>query len=372
MDIRKVVGFLVGGFFAIQAHADVWQGELGGAPVVMEWSVDNEGEADGRYFYRQFHSDIALTGTRDVQGTLSLSESLGRGERRVDLVLRPSGTGWVGQWREPKTQRMLSVTLAPLTMSGEQGADAEDRIGDYNRARLADLRLKRVGEQVFHGYRLAWWEESVSRVRWFRLESGYSADAMARLNRMLEKWQWRAVVDAFECVAGAQGSGLGEYQQVVIPRLLTPRVVSMSVETSVFCGGAHPDFGDAPLNVDVLSGRQLRLEDVLWLGRGTPQEVRDDNGQLKDANYENNVLQPWLASTFGKLYPEEMDNEEGGVCDYRDPGVWSSSSWYLTSKGVQIGAFFARAEKACDNPAWSLLPWGLVRKHPGLLTSFLP
>ena len=373
MDVRKVVGLFVGSFFAMQAHADVWQGKLGGAPVVMEWNVDDEGEVDGRYFYRQFHSDIALTGKRDAQGTLRLSESPGHDEARADLALRPFGVGWVGEWRGEKTKRALPVTLTLLAKPSDSGAEFEEgELSDYNRARLADLRLKPAGKQMFQGYRLAWWIEPVSRIRWFRLESGYPATTMVRLNRVLEKRQWREVVNSFECEAGARGSGLGEYQQAVIPRLLTSRVMSMSIETSAFCGGAHPDFGDEPLNVDVLSGRPLRLEDVLWLGRGKPQVARDDNGQLKDAEYENKVLQPWLARTFGKLYPRKMDNEGGGKCDYRDPEVWNPFRWYLTSEGVHVGAFFARAQKACDNPAWSLLPWVLVRKHPGFLTSFLP
>ncbi|WP_440028900.1 hypothetical protein [Chromobacterium amazonense] len=375
MWVWKAVGLLVGGMLALQARADVWQGEVGGAPVVMEWSVNDDGTVDGRYFYRKYHSDIALTGTRDKQGVLRLGENLGYDESRVDLVLRSEGNGWVGEWRGPKAKRALPVKLSLLAKSELPGAALGagiDELETYNRARLAGLRLKPAGYQAFQGYRLAWWVEPVSKIRWFRLESGYPADVMARLNRILEKRQWREVVDSFECEAGARGTDLGNYEQKVIPRLLTRGVLSMSIETEVFCGGAHPDFGDAPLNLEVASGRVLQLEDVLWLGRGKPQGARDDNGQLRDDQYERKVLQPWLASTFGRLYPREMNNEDGGDCNYRDPEVWSPSNWYLTPKGVQIGAFFPRAEKACDDPGWSLLPWALVRKHPGTLTSRLP
>ncbi|UTH76174.1 hypothetical protein [Chromobacterium sp. IIBBL 290-4] len=370
MNARKAADCLFGWVLAAQVHADVWQGEVGGAPVVMEWSVDEQGEAEGRYFYRQRHSDIALTGKRDAQGVLRLGENLSADEARVDLVLRPAGAGWAGEWRGPQAKRALPVRLKLLALAGEGGADAGGEMDDYNRARLADLRLKPAGKQHFQGYRLAWWVEPVSKIRWFRLESGYPADAMARLNRILEKRQWREIVDAFECVAGARGSGLGAYEQTVIPHWFTPRVMSLSVETGAFCGGAHPDFGDAPLNLAVASGRLLHLEDVLWLGRGKP--ARDENGQLLDSRYEQKVLQPWLADVFGRLYPREMDNEEGGDCDYRNPEVWSPDTWYLTPQGIQIGAFFPRVEKACDNPAWSLLPWALARKHPGVLTPRLP
>ncbi|WP_244886626.1 hypothetical protein [Chromobacterium amazonense] len=371
----KAVGLLVGGILAMQARADVWQGEVGGAPVVMEWNVDGKGEVEGRYFYRKYHSDIVLTGTQDAQGVIRLGENLRYDESRVDLVLRSEGGGWVGEWRGPKAKRARPVKLSLLAKSELPGAAlgaGTDELDIYNRTRLAGLRLKPAGSQAFQGHRLAWWVEPVSKIRWFRLESGYPVDVMARLNRILEKRQWREVVDSFECEAGTRGTDLGNYEQKVIPRLLTPGVLSMSIETEAFCGGAHPDFGDAPLNLEVASGRVLQLEDVLWLGRGKPQGTRDDNGQLRDDQYERKVLQPWLASTFGRLYPREMNNEDGGDCNYRDPEVWNPSNWYLTPKGVQVGAFFPRAEKACDNPGWSLLPWALVRKHPGSLTSRLP
>ncbi|MBM2885610.1 hypothetical protein JFK97_14535 [Chromobacterium phragmitis] len=375
MWVWKAVGLLVGGMLAMQARADVWQGEVGGAPVVMEWSVNDDGTVDGRYFYRKYHSDIALTGTRDKQGVLRLGENLGYDESRVDLVLRSEGNGWVGEWRGPKAKRALPVKLSLLAKSKRSGYGAEegaDGLSAYNRARVAGLRLKPAGTKVFQGYRLAWWVEPESRIRWFRVASGYPEATMIRLNKVLENWQWRAVAASFDCDANDRGRGMAEYTQEVIPRLLTPRVVSMSVETNYYCGGAHPDFNDSPLNLEVATGRDMQLEDVLWLGRGKPQDARDAKGKFRDANYEGKVLQPWLARTFGKLYPKEMEGEDGNDCDYHDAKNWNPASWYLTQEGVQIGAYFARAERACDDPGWSLLPWALVRKHPGTLTSRLP
>ncbi|QEL56990.1 hypothetical protein [Chromobacterium paludis] len=375
MTAWKAVGALVGGMMALQAHADVWQGEVGGAPVVMEWSVNDDGTVDGRYFYRKYHSDIALTGKRDKQGALRLGENLGYDESRVDLVLRPEGAGWVGEWRGPKAKRGLPVKLSLLAKSKESGYGAEegaDGLSAYNHARVAGLRLKPAGVKVFQGYRLAWWVEPESRVRWFRLASGYPGATMARLNQALEQWQWRAVAASFDCEANDRGRGMAEYTQEVIPHLLTPSVLSMSVETSYFCGGAHPDFSNSTLNLEVASGRDMQLEDVLWLGRGKPQDARDAKGKLRDASYESKVLRPWLVRTFGELYPNEMEGEDGSDCDYRDVENWNPASWYLTPEGVQIGAYFPRVERACDDPGWSLLPWSLVRKHPGTLTSRLP
>lgn len=57
--------------------------------------------------------------------------------------------------------------------------------------------------------------------------------------------------------------GEDDYAQTVTPRLLTPTRVSVSVFTSYVCGGAHPDFGDAPINLDAQTATPLTLEDIL-------------------------------------------------------------------------------------------------------------
>jgi hypothetical protein len=88
------------------------------------------------------------------------------------------------------------------------------------------------------------------------------------------------------------------------------------------------------------------------------------------------MLSPWLAHQFAKLYPKKI--AEAGVqaedeCGYGDPSVWEFPSWHMETGGLFIGPSFARVARVCEaNDDWSLLPWTLVRQHPGRLPQALP
>jgi hypothetical protein len=65
------------------------------------------------------------------------------------------------------------------------------------------------------------------------------------------------------------------------------------------------------------------------------------------------------------LYPEEFAGSGEDDCSYDMEDVWDFPTWYITDKGVYLGAIFARAARVCDNPEWSILSWSLVDKHHG-------
>jgi hypothetical protein len=63
-------------------------------------------------------------------------------------------------------------------------------------------------------------------------------------------------------------------------------------------------------------------------------------------------------------------DEEG--CDYTDKSVWGYSNWHFTAKGLYLGPYFARIQRNCDDPGWSVLPYSVVKQHPGAVKLELP
>ncbi|TCW31947.1 hypothetical protein [Gulbenkiania mobilis] len=358
-----------------QAVGQTYQGRIGTQPVVMELAIGKDGQVQGRYFYRKYHADIALSGQRTQDGRLQLGENLPYDRSRTDFTLQAQGQGWQGQWKGPKARTALPVVLVPLEVSALRPFDplvgAWKQQDPYTYARLSGLVLRPGGRQSFAGHSLRWMEEPVSGVRMFRVETGLSEDVQARLNRLLAERQWQEVQAAFDCRGGAARYGGGEFEQTVTPGFLNARLLSVSIFTSYDCGGAHPDFGDRPLNLDLASGRELQLEDLLWLGKGTPRLPRKPDGSRPEYRYETETLAPWLVRTMQRLHPHQMKAEPEG-CDYTDPGVWQFVSWYFTPKGLYVGPSFARVARACEYPDWSWLPWSVVKQHPGSLATALP
>ncbi|POA48180.1 hypothetical protein C1893_11915 [Pseudomonas sp. MPR-ANC1] len=365
----------------------VFTGTLGKTPIVVELNTTQQDEVTGRYFYEKYHRDLPLSGA--LQGnTLTLTEGNNRyGDDKPlpTLKLEETGNGWQGEWQSPQGKK-LSVKLTeaklPAPPANALPVIAALPKGEaYEYLRLQGLKLKPTKKENFMGYDLQWWTEPDSKISLFSVESGLPKDDQQRVNQQLLGKLWLEVISYHSCQL--QGGENVEFMQQAEPKMISPAVVSLNISTSYYCGGAHPDFGDAPLNIDVKTGHPLSLEDVLWVGKGTPilHAERDSLGDkpLSEAEsgeryqYESKELVPWIIKQFIALYPEEMKKPtQEDDCNFQEESIWGSSPWYFTPKGLYLGAYFARVQRSCDRPDWSVLPYSIVKQHPGAVKLQLP
>lgn len=392
--MRQIVGVLLFSALlsSVQASSSqqVFSGTLGKMPIVLEISRGDAQQVTGRYFYRKYHRDLALNGLRQGQSLALHEGNESYGEHQPQLptfTLQQTANGWQGQWQSPKG-KTLDVQLSPAQAEAPQ-PDAPPYLvrlyqSDlYEYLRLQGLPLKPGKQQKFMGYTLQWWTEPESKLSMFKVTDGYPEAQQQQLNLLLMERLWGDVTAYHECMLGA-GSQEGEFMQTVKPQFFSSAVLSVNIATSYSCGGAHPDFGDSPLNIDVNSAHPLSLTDVLWVGQGKPI-VHSDRTTQGDPSlteterkalfaYNREQLSPWLVEQFTALYPNEMREpaspEDG--CNYSDENVWGDNSWYFTPKGLFIKAYFPRVERACDGPDWALLPYSIISKHPGAVALELP
>jgi len=370
-------------------QAQVYTGTLGGMPVVVDLDMTNPEQVSGRYFYEKYHRDLALSGTlADDQLTLNegLDDTSDTPRPRLQLQ-HASDDGWEGQWQK-SGGKALKVQLKPAQVPDTAaGADPfwvqlHDN-APYDYLRLLQLPLVNGKRDTFMGYPLQWRGEPNSKIQLFEVASGYPEPQLTRVNQALRARLWSEVVSYHECMLGSTRFGEGEYDQTVTPTFLSPAVVSVSVYTSYYCGGAHPDFGDAPINFDVNHGKPLSLEDVLWVGEGPAFHYDDREGAQqseeadvdfdKFSNYREKSLAPWLVAQFKQLYPNEMKKPaDENDCDYSDPQVWNFPTWHFTDKGIAFGPSFARVARMCEGTEWSVLPYGVIAQHPGGVKLALP
>ena len=365
-------------YASTEQKTELFEGTIGNAPIVFEFSIDQSKAVTGRYFYRKHSMDIALDGTQLGNGDIQLGENQDYDDHsKIDMILHPNHQGWQGEWtgHDPKQKKNLAIQLKPVQSTQKPNYPLSSTSTDYDQIRLAGLSLQKNALTRFGKYSLQWWKEPVSQISFFRITSGYPKDTMTRINAALTTRQWQEVNSFFECqFDGARRMG-GEYEQTVTPHFMNDKVFSTSVDTSYYCGGAHPDFGDSPINIEVKTGKELNLEDVLWLSK-TPPDIalkHEANGDRRNFDYESKNLAPWISKTMTKLYPQDVgsDNKDD-ECDYRDPEVWSFPAFYFTPKGLHLAAYFARVARMCDNPDWAILPWKIVNQHQGKLHLNLP
>lgn len=352
MTVRLIAVILLLAAWPALAAGGVWRGTIGASRVVVELPADGD-PIYGRYFYERHRRDIPLEGRRE--GTaLHLHEDAGDwtlDASRPDLL--------TGEWRGG-TRRL------PVRLERFRGAAADPERASlakddpYAFLRAASMKLVAARVQSVGPYRLQWYVEPTTGVELFRIAQGYDATTRARLNRVLATRHWSDIAAAAEC----RSMEHGDYTVTTTLRRIAPSILSVSLFASWDCGGAHPDFGDSPLNVDPRTGRELALEDVLWLGTGTPPRMDGPTGSAFFA-YREKTLAPWLRRAMARHHPTQMQSGGGDDCDYDDTGVWEFPSWYATDAGLYLGPSFARAARVCEYPEWSVLPWREVKAHPG-------
>jgi hypothetical protein len=200
------------------------------------------------------------------------------------------------------------------------------------------------------------WREPVSGITLFRIESGYPAPVLARINAALARQQWERVSQWFGC-EGFDGQSGMDVSEARSP-YFSDDFVSYAWFASWSCAGtAHPDFGTQGVTFDARTGHELQLEDLLYFGKPPAPQP----GTPAFFDYRGDIFAPRIVSLLGQLYPNEMQPADGEAaedqCDYADTSVWDFPSWYLTEQGLYLGAYFGRAQRPCDEPDWSVIPW---------------
>ncbi|RON84715.1 hypothetical protein [Pseudomonas fluorescens] len=358
------------------AHAEegrrVFTGTLGKMPIVVELNTTQQDEVTGRYFYEKYHRDLELSGSLQ-DSTLNLVEGNNRyGDDKPlpTLKLKSTANGWQGEWQNPKGKK-LPVQLTEAKLPAPSATTLPfiatlPKSDPYEYLRLQGLKLKPEKKENFMGYDLQWWTEPESKISLFSVESGYTKEEQQRINNHLLGRLWTEVISYHACML--QGGENAEQWQSVAPTFLSPDVVSLNINTGYDCGGAHPDVGNSPINLNAHTGEAIKLEDVLGVGR-EGSSTGDSKGSQSD------VFVQWLIKQFTSLYPNEMKKPAVGdedSCDYTDENVWVVSDWYFTAKGIYLGPYFPRVQRGCDEPEWTILPYSVVKQHPGAVKLQLP
>lgn len=332
------------------AKEHVYEGTVGAAPVVLAL-YDGPGDPSGHYFYRSKRFEIDLSGT-EKDGTLALESQL-TGDH---LTLTRADAGLTGMLTT-KGSRRLPVSLRPAGTPAALPDDLPPDLGLYERWRLAGLRFTPQQAETIDGRTVRWYREGLTGMRLFRLERGYAAPAMAAINRSLARHQWTEVSNWLQC-PGMDGKSGVEESEAERPWLGTNHMSYLWRSSWSCAGAAHPDFGQQGYSYDTRTGRELALDDLLRFGATVP--AADSDGWY---SYRSDTFGPRVVALLRRYHPAEMKPPRAGDedgCDYTDTDVWNFPAWTLSPKGLWLGAYFARAARACDAPDWAIIPWSAL------------
>jgi hypothetical protein len=376
---RLFAVLLLSGWFVSTATwadngARVYSGTLGKAPIVVEI---NPRTGEGRYFYKKYRKDLPLDGALEGE-TLVLEEGSRMEDSHPTLRLQPEVDGWRGEWTST-TGKTLKIELQPAVIP-EVPADALPFLAmlhdkyPYDYLRLQGVVLRKGKIDTFMGYTLQWWSEPQTGASLFEVISGYSLEELQRINQHLMVRLWSEVLASYGCS--------GSYAQWSQPLWMSPTVMSVRIASDYYCGGAYPDQNNDALNIDTRTGKLLTLDDVLWVGQGKPLHFEQQGDFSEGAsgssetwsNYRTTELAPWLVAQFLKLYPSEMTVTPAGEndCGYDENDRWRFPGWHFTEQGIKIDPSYPHVAAVCGFVDWSVLPYNIVKQHPGGVALQLP
>ncbi|WP_230474131.1 hypothetical protein [Dickeya zeae] len=359
-----------------QAKPVIYNGTLGTTPVVMELDVNVDGRVESRYFTTPERVTHHINGQRSKQGQLTLNvdvdalENDGEADAEAKptnspvITLQPANNnGWQGEWRQGQGTP-ITVVLSPIAPIATAGLSpfmqSLYQVSPYDYLLRATAEPVMVKQGVVNGYNVEWWQEPSAKLSMFQLTSGYPAEQLAALNAALRESFWRTVMAATQCEHS---------DDKVKISLLSEKMISYVVSGDRSCGGAHGYMDVSPHNLRVSDASWLTLSDLMWVGESP---VPDDSAIPDDYLQEN--LPTWLAAEFARLYPKQTaatDDESEDVCDYSSSEVWANAPWSLTPKGIYFQTMTSNFTSLCKGSGWEILPWDIVKQHPGRLKDLL-
>ena len=321
---------------AIPVHAAVYRGEAGGRSLI----ASDDARA---YFYEDERLPQPLAPSPDcANGATCYRSAAG------DILRLHNNSAW---WNDSP--------LAPFTASP---TEADNRLYTaelpFAAALLADITFTQTTSQREQDKTLQWYREPQSGLEHYLMADGYPAAQREALNQYLRAQALNTLAARRECLAAlpADKRAALQYRTTITPTLTNDRYLSQHIHEENNCGA--PYSGDYGITYSIAAGRGLELEDLLWLG-DTPPHPLADNNPADQAERERRAQ--WLLATLQTVAPQTMQ-------DYPyQPHHYLYPYFYLTPQGVYIGPLLPARAAAHAHPAGSVIPYGEIKKHPGIL-----
>lgn len=325
------------------------QGTIGSYPVAMRISCYNDTDcSDTRYYYKKVLKDIVLEGSKKgnhyTLGTSKYNETEAR--EAFDLQLQPDQS-FTGTWtykgkKQPVKLKPIDTALIKNPYKTVKAISENIQSDPYEYLRSASLSFIRDSVTKYKDKELVWLHEKGSDMSFFRLGNGFSPVQRKKINAVLDDVHITEAMNQLTC-SGPWG---GTIDFTVTVNYLDEHLLGFHIFSSWNCGGAHPDFGGTGYLLELNTGKQFELDDILAFDASVTTEAR--SGFDKYSQYRNDFFAPKLMALMIKIHGFEKPAGEDD-CDYTDQEIWDFPSWEFTESGIQFTPIFGRAMRACED-----------------------
>ncbi len=346
----------------------VMEGSIGKYPIVMLLNNIN-GNWRATYCYKKFRHDIELEGHSAGSDSIVLEKDIYDGKTNQEIMsesfhIHQILNEWTGSW-ENRNGISLPVKLKPIDITQYQFSElphftfTNHEEGIYTKTRLSGLVFIKDSITRYGKYELQWLHESETKIQSFILLNGFEKEQIKSINTVLREKFYLRINSNYSCIGRHEDDG--EYDSNIVSYFISPEFISVEVNDSWYCGGAHPGVGDNSFTINAKTGREVEsIDELFWFTGQKPLTEKDE--KFYDYIDERSKA---IVAILTKLYPVEMRKpvDKEFNCDYSHLSNWDFPSWYFAKKGLYIGAVFPHVTGACNKPEFSFIPYNLLRKY---------
>lgn len=337
-----------------QTHS--FSGTIGKYPIYIEMTIEGS-SVSGHYFYKNKLIDISLAGTSKA-GLITLKSSDEYGQDISDpetFKFKWPNKTIEGTWSQKG--KSLPLKLAALTAKETGSPKCSNpyfkkevyAASDLTKVKVGLFKLKEVNTvQTINHIKIRYFEEVNTKIALFRIDSGLVAEKQKDANLYLEFLQISEFLSSLECATySTYGS---DYSYSVSDITISNDLISFSVFTAFFCGGAHPEESNYGISYDLTKHQTIKSSDFLISG--------------KENTYEERVY-AYLAKNTPKYFNENNESEEydvGMECEYSKKELWTvDCDFVFTSDGIKLLPSFPHYAAPCLEPEWAVIPYSELK-----------
>ena len=303
------------------------------------------------YYFQDEKKDHYLHGKLMAERWTFVPDTSEHSSNDIRIVLSISNkdkTTWSGFWIDSAGRREALI-LEPIQPDSIRSSYASlpffQELDPYEKYRLSDIRFtKTKSEKITKNLFVDWYVEQQSGIEFFRLLSNNAHANMDSVNTMLETIHLSLLQKKF-------GYAPDHKRATIETKILyvTDQLVSFQLFSNVTYTTNKTLQSRQLTTLNVPSGLQVDLEDILWFGDSADKPSEGD--LYKIYKYRKRVFAPKIFAILQGLYPEKMASSDCGINNVEN---WSIVMWGLTKKGI---AFGLGKTDTCNVESWAIVPY---------------
>jgi hypothetical protein len=311
-------------------------------------SATEEPNTNAIYFYQNSLKDILLEG-RQKNNIFTLIFKHGDTIHEKFVFKKIGKTDFEGTWSNTQG-KSFPVKLSLINFSNYKSTLSESYYGDekLNLVKLKFLEFKKQKTTFYKNKAIDWYSEKHCNVPFFRLGDNFSEKNKIAVNPVLEKTHIKNAIWQLNCLSYNYYNTGENISFETDFTFLNDNLLGFKIFSDWYCGGAYPDNGATGYLIDLNTGKNYELDDIIAFDKSVTTEKESNFDSF--VKYRKNYFAPKLFAIIDgeQHFQKPKDNEEE-PCDLTDlDRWWGDETWIYTGKGIEFTPSFPHAMRACE------------------------